>query len=153
MSGQGSRATAPLLSHRAVELLAGQTSLEATSASTATIADRNLAATSPSNEPAVVVPYVSHGIGVDESQFSGSGTVTGTEIVVPYLSHGIGVDESLFAGTPDATPVVDASGPAPTDAWYEGVAGIAGGAALAALLLAALSTLALRSRHGRAAMS
>lgn len=65
------------------------------------------------------IPYLSHGIGVDESQFSGQGSlgltgdtaltrvdrqVASTEAStnqpgpIPYLSHGIGVDESLWSG-------------------------------------------------------
>ena len=69
------------------------------------------------------IPYLSHGIGVDESQFAGRPAVTSTAAVdeldlpirraieahkakqaeaqsgpIPYLSHGMGVDESLFEG-------------------------------------------------------
>lgn len=65
------------------------------------------------------IPYLSHGIGVDESQFSGQGSLglTGDSALtrvdrqvastdtstnqpgpIPYLSHGIGVDESLWSG-------------------------------------------------------
>ena len=66
------------------------------------------------------IPYLSHGIGVDESLFSGQAStqLTGVHaalrrdrgsevdatappaIVIPYLSHGIGVDKSLFTGEP-----------------------------------------------------
>jgi hypothetical protein len=63
------------------------------------------------------IPYLSHGIGVDESQFAGTSSprLTGVHAalmrdretasastvqptVIPYLSHGIGVDESQFGG-------------------------------------------------------
>jgi hypothetical protein len=66
------------------------------------------------------IPYLSHGIGVDKSLFSGqaSSKLTGVHATlqrdrgtestasaapgapgtIPYLSHGIGVDESLFSG-------------------------------------------------------
>jgi hypothetical protein len=73
------------------------------------------AAVTPSSQP-VTIPYLSHGIGVDESLFSGQGTkLTGVHAAlqrdrsaeassttapgtIPYLSHGIGVDASAFAG-------------------------------------------------------
>ena len=65
------------------------------------------------------IPYLSHGIGVDESQFSGTvdqldpairtamvaeaaakakAQASATPGAIPYLSHGIGVDQSLFQG-------------------------------------------------------
>ena len=63
------------------------------------------------------IPYLSHGVGVDESQFAGTSSpkLTGVHAalirdretasastvqptVIPYLSHGIGVDESQFGG-------------------------------------------------------
>jgi hypothetical protein len=77
-------------------------------------------AAQPQVEPGTI-PYLSHGIGVDESQFSGA-TVDNTldpaiqaaiqarkseaavarllaeKGPIPYLSHGIGVDQSLFQG-------------------------------------------------------
>jgi hypothetical protein len=104
-----------------------------------------------STSPAVVIPYVSQGVGVDESLFAG--TVTPT--VVPYLSHGVGVDETLFAGAPSAaTQILDTTTPASDDAWYEfSVLGIVGAAGLMAVLLASVGTLAIRSRQGRAALS
>ena len=43
-----------------------------------------------------VIPYLSHGVGVDQSLYSG--TSTKTPLVIPYLSHGVGVDESLYVG-------------------------------------------------------
>jgi hypothetical protein len=46
-----------------------------------------------------VIPYMSHGIGVDESLFSGEEMAQpGDPGTIPYLSHGVGVDESLFQG-------------------------------------------------------
>ena len=63
------------------------------------------------------IPYLSHGIGVDESQFSGQAApkLTGVHAAlardrepaasstaepqtIPYLSHGIGVDAAQFSG-------------------------------------------------------
>jgi hypothetical protein len=45
------------------------------------------------------IPYMSHGIGVDESLFSGEQQAQpGDPGTIPYLSHGIGVDKSLFEG-------------------------------------------------------
>lgn len=48
------------------------------------------------------IPYLSHGIGVDASQFGGTGmSNTSTDespLTIPYLSHGIGVDASQFSG-------------------------------------------------------
>ena len=65
------------------------------------------------------IPYLSHGIGVDQSQFSGTveqldpairtaiaaeasaqqaAQSSATPGLIPYLSHGIGVDQSLFQG-------------------------------------------------------
>ena len=52
------------------------------------------------------IPYLSHGIGVDETLWSGA-VATDTVATrrstvepgtIPYLSHGIGVDESRFSG-------------------------------------------------------
>jgi len=43
-----------------------------------------------------VIPYLSHGVGVDQSLYSG--TSTKHPLVIPYLSHGVGVDESLYVG-------------------------------------------------------
>jgi len=51
------------------------------------------------------IPYLSHGIGVDKSLFSGRDSSQATNVAkpgdpgtIPYLSHGIGVDKSLFSG-------------------------------------------------------
>ena len=78
--------------------------------------------TSVTAQPAVqpgTIPYLSHGIGVDQSQFSGTVDALDPAIrtaiaaeaaakakaqasaapgMIPYLSHGIGVDQSLFQG-------------------------------------------------------
>jgi hypothetical protein len=53
--------------------------------------------------PETVIPYLSHGQGVDESQFAGTQQAAEPSQVIPYLSHGQGVDESQFAGTPSGT--------------------------------------------------
>jgi len=50
---------------------------------------------------AVVVPYLSHGVGVDKTQFSGQ-TSLPPATQIPYLSQGVGVDKSQFTG--QATP-------------------------------------------------
>jgi hypothetical protein len=46
------------------------------------------------------IPYLSHGVGVDESLFAETARpqVASQTTTIPYLSHGVGVDESLFAG-------------------------------------------------------
>jgi hypothetical protein len=57
------------------------------------------------------IPYLSHGIGVDESVFQGEPTAQpGDPGTIPYLSHGIGVDESVFQG--EASPSGDLATPA-----------------------------------------
>jgi len=46
-----------------------------------------------------VIPYLSHGVGVDQSAYSGTSTKsTKTPLVIPYLSQGHGVDQSLYVG-------------------------------------------------------
>jgi hypothetical protein len=69
------------------------------------------------------IPYLSHGVGVDEQSFGGTPVNRPTEI--PYLSHGVGVDEqslglsissdrtgvavddrALPRSTPQTTPIV-----------------------------------------------
>ena len=76
----------------------------------------NGAVTAPSEQPATI-PYLSHGIGVDESLWSGQAQTqlagvhaalqrdrsetasSGVEpVTIPYLSHGVGVDASQFNG-------------------------------------------------------
>ena len=52
-----------------------------------------------------VIPYLSHGVGVDKSLYSGKATTSKSPLVIPYLSHGVGVEQSLYSGTvqsPDA---------------------------------------------------
>ena len=47
------------------------------------------------------IPYLSQGIGVDQSQFQGEASTAGTQAepgTIPYLSQGIGVDQSQFQG-------------------------------------------------------
>ena len=41
------------------------------------------------------IPYLSHGVGVDESDFGGT-IVQNRVREIPYLSHGVGVDEKAF---------------------------------------------------------
>jgi hypothetical protein len=60
----------------------------------------NAAAVAQPGDPGTI-PYLSHGIGVDESLFQGEAAAVaqpGDPGTIPYLSHGIGVDESLFQG-------------------------------------------------------
>ena len=52
----------------------------------------------------LVVPYLSHGVGVDRSQYSGQSS-SSTPLVIPYLSHGVGVDKSLYGGSARAPDV------------------------------------------------
>jgi hypothetical protein len=64
----------------------------------------NGAVTAPTAQP-FTIPYVSHGIGVDESLFTGrsretQATFTVEPSAIPYLSQGVGVDESQFSGLP-----------------------------------------------------
>ena len=49
---------------------------------------------------ASTIPYLSHGIGVDESLYAETAQpqVESQPTTIPYLSHGVGVDESVFAG-------------------------------------------------------
>ena len=47
------------------------------------------------------IPYLSQGVGVDQSQFQGDASTAGTQAepgTIPYLSQGIGVDQSQFQG-------------------------------------------------------
>lgn len=88
-----------------------------------------------------VVPYLSHGEGVDASLYAGATTLD-DQTVVPYLSHGVGVDAAAFGGTAD-TEVAATAGDGGF-AW-DGL-GMGAAAALGALLLAAMSLLTLRHR-------
>jgi hypothetical protein len=62
-------------------------------------------AVGPGGGQASTIPYLSHGIGVDESLFAETATpqVESQTTTIPYLSHGIGVDESLFTGEQPST--------------------------------------------------
>jgi hypothetical protein len=64
------------------------------------VASRVLPDTGAAKTP-LVIPYLSHGIGVDQSQYSGQSS-SSTPLVIPYLSHGVGVDQSLYSGTAQA---------------------------------------------------
>jgi hypothetical protein len=59
--------------------------------------DQGFATTTP-----LVIPYLSHGVGVDQSQYSGQSSAAKTPLVIPYLSHGVGVEQSLYSGTAQA---------------------------------------------------
>ena len=53
------------------------------------------------------IPYLSQGMGVDQSQFQGDASTAGTQGepgTIPYLSQGIGVDQSQFQG--DTSPAI-----------------------------------------------
>ncbi len=56
------------------------------------------------------IPYLSQGMGVDQSQFQGDASTAGTQGepgTIPYLSQGIGVDQSQFQGDASAaTPAI-----------------------------------------------
>jgi len=62
------------------------------------------------------IPYLSQGIGVDQSQFQGEASTAasqGEPGTIPYLSQGIGVDQSQFQGVTrgiESEPVVVDSG-------------------------------------------
>lgn len=82
------------------------------------------AATAASGQPQTI-PYLSHGIGVDESLWSGTAQPMPTGVhaalqrdrsdtasavappAIPYLSHGAGIDASQFSG---ATPSLGLTG-------------------------------------------
>ena len=123
----------------------------------AQIQDRNLSATD-SAHPSVVVPYLSQGIGVDESAFETA--TTGPTMVVPYLSQGVGIDSSLFRdaqqnarhnsgwytgleyGDLPTTPFGSTS--TVDDSFDWGPVSFGAGAAAIALLLAMMTLIALR---------
>jgi hypothetical protein len=46
----------------------------------------------------LVIPYLSHGVGVDQSRYNGQSSAK-TPLVIPYMSHGVGVEQSLYNGT------------------------------------------------------
>ncbi len=60
-------------------------------------ASRVLPDQSPSSTTPLVIPYLSHGVGVDQSQYSGQSSPS-TPLVIPYLSHGVGVGKSQYGG-------------------------------------------------------
>jgi hypothetical protein len=114
---------------------------------------------------AVVVPYVSHGIGVDKTQFSGQRSLP-PATQIPYLSQGVGVDKSQFGAqssprltgvhaalldrrsplsrVPEAAPAPTVSGGKDIDwTWFGAGAGMA--ALVAAGLVGILLT--VRRRH------
>jgi hypothetical protein len=52
------------------------------------------------------IPYLSQGVGVDQSQFQGEASTAATQGepgTIPYLSQGIGVDQSQFQGEASTT--------------------------------------------------
>jgi hypothetical protein len=62
------------------------------------------------------IPYLSQGVGVDQSQFQGDASTAGTQGepgTIPYLSQGIGVDQSQFQG--DASTAGTVATPASHD--------------------------------------
>jgi hypothetical protein len=62
------------------------------------------------------IPYLSQGVGVDQSQFQGEASTAGTQGepgTIPYLSQGIGVDQSQFQG--DASTAGTVATPASHD--------------------------------------
>ena len=110
------------------------------------------------------IPYLSHGIGVDEQSFGGTPVQNGPS-EIPYLSHGVGVDEQSLGlsvssdrtgvsvddravprSTPQTTPIVLTK----SDGWSVDF-GNPGFAALALMLglLAGATAAAMWSRKGR----
>ncbi len=62
------------------------------------------------------IPYLSQGVGVDQSQFQGEASTAATQGepgTIPYLSQGIGVDQSQFQG--EASTAGTAATPAAHD--------------------------------------
>jgi len=116
-------------------------------------------------------PYLSLGIGVDASRSYGGATPTviqSTPTVIPYLSHGIGVNPAQFSGSPvspdnrsgmhGAQPSTPGRVSAPVsttgDGFSWGSAGIgAAGVAAIALAIGLLVVLGRRSRHEGVAVS
>lgn len=57
------------------------------------------------------IPYLSHGVGVDETNFGGSASSSAYQYrlgaeEIPYLSHGVGVDQESLGATVAASKVV-----------------------------------------------
>ncbi len=127
--------------------------------------------TSPDRPGTVETPSLSLGIGVDASRSYGGATPTvvqSTPTVIPYLSHGIGVNPAQFSGSPvrpddragarpsvPTSPTSFAAPVAPTgDGFNWGSAGIgAAGLAAIALAIGLLVVLGRRSRHEGVAVS
>ena len=101
--------------------------------------ETSVAAVQPGD--AGTVPYLSQGVGVDESLFQGEPTAQpmaqpGDAGTVPYLSQGVGVDESLFQGEPTAQPA-DAGTTFELPSVDAGTAAAIGGLAGATLIIGA----------------
>jgi hypothetical protein len=77
----------------------------------------------------------------------GVGAVTAPQVVVPYMSHGLGVDASDFQGS--SGPALTATSSGDNGFAWES-ASIGGAAALLVLLLGAMGSFALRHRHAPA---
>jgi hypothetical protein len=63
-------------------------------------ASRVLQDASSAPKTPLVIPYLSHGVGVEQSLYSGTSTASSTKapLVIPYLSHGIGVGKNQYGG-------------------------------------------------------
>jgi hypothetical protein len=103
-------------------------------------------------EQTTVIPYLSHGEGVIVGE---DGVPEPTPTVIPYLSHGIGVTSSDATATlrddPDGfQPQLHSvdSAPVADDGFDWETTGFITGGILAAMLLALMSTIALRDRRG-----
>jgi hypothetical protein len=101
---------------------------------------------------ATVIPYLSHGEGVIVGK---NGVPESQPTVIPYLSHGIGVTSADPTATLRARP--DGfqpqlhgvnSAPVADDGFDWETTGFVSGGILAAMLLALMSTIALRDRRG-----
>ena len=99
-----------------------------------------------------VIPYLSHGEGVIVGE---NGVPEPTPTVIPYLSHGIGVTSADSTATLRAQPDgfqpqlhgVD-SAPVAGDGFDWDTTGFVAGGIVAAMLLALMTTIALRDRRG-----
>jgi hypothetical protein len=103
-------------------------------------------------EQATVIPYLSHGEGVIVGM---DGFPESQPTVIPYLSHGIGVTSGDSTATlrdrPDGfQPQLHGvnSAPVADDGFDWETTGFVSGGILAAMLLALMSTIALRDRRG-----
>jgi hypothetical protein len=90
----------------------------------------------------------------DRGGLQGVGSVVEPQVVIPYLSHGQGVDQSQFSGEPAGLESAPTSAQ-PTQAsddrtgWIEPTTF---GIAMAGLLLAAMALLATRRHGGKVAV-